>query len=465
MFCTSCGAKLKEGSRFCTACGAKVVERMASSEDPSQGGALQVEEVPADVRGVHHGAEEPKEPDADRLSAPAKPTQKQSLASALIAFRRTTLKAVPTFVLAILAILTAAGTAYAAYRVATEVVIPAVEHLVGQDDQSEGESGGSRSGDYEMVSMTGKPKSILQIGEVLAMNPGEISSYLESQGLEAHEIKKGSTAQEDFLGFWNDEFLLYGGHANDMTVWQHRLEENFFKESIPSNLLDADLCRKLAEQGTQLKVFAGVNLLDTYHYPPSNFAGYTASALALGDKPSSVAVSGLPLTWLDEDSIQDFAKSCGLGEALMFSTGVEDLADGSGQFGGQTAAGFFSTDGEEYCWLLRQSWGGDTTFSCFPVETANQYVCDVELYSDEEWTKASYRQRAMMVAQSAVQDVNTGNGNFRLNYRTGKTELAEQSDEGGWSWIPLEDYKKQHPDAEITRFDKQVEALDATKME
>lgn len=125
MICSQCGAKLAETARFCSACGAPVSVSEASGLD--EGGSL---------AGDNGGglAEDP---------SPGAVREQDGFVRRLIAFRQTTLRAVPTFVLAIFAFLAAAGTAYAAYKVVTEVVMPAIERLRDSAQPAEPESGHS----------------------------------------------------------------------------------------------------------------------------------------------------------------------------------------------------------------------------------------------------------------------------------------------------------------------------------
>ena len=102
MYCRQCGSELPNDAHFCGACGMPV----NSSGTPEAESTQQETRESGTVFREEH-----------------------SLASRLIEFRRTALKAVPTFVLAIVAFLAAAGTAYAAYKVVTEVVIPAIEKV------------------------------------------------------------------------------------------------------------------------------------------------------------------------------------------------------------------------------------------------------------------------------------------------------------------------------------------------
>lgn len=130
MFCSKCGAKLADSARFCSACGAPMAMSPASKSG-------QIETLNSAVEdgkdGVNSGQESAE-------TIPATAREGEGFMQRLVAFRRTTLKAVPTFVLAIVAFLAAAGTAYAAYKVVTEVVIPAIEK-VGSDSKSVDQGG------------------------------------------------------------------------------------------------------------------------------------------------------------------------------------------------------------------------------------------------------------------------------------------------------------------------------------
>lgn len=202
MFCTSCGAELPEGARFCSKCGAKVTPPVRAGADGGTGDGAERETlsdtgrnpdigapIPADVAGsaassrpdiaddgegpaVDDGTVPGKRPDEeaeagaepvgpiDETPDAAKPFAKKAaatrkrrgFAATMIQFRRTTLRAVPTFVLAIIAFLAAAATAYALFRVATDIIIPAIEQAQQVEEKGEaneaegsGESGAEAS--------------------------------------------------------------------------------------------------------------------------------------------------------------------------------------------------------------------------------------------------------------------------------------------------------------------------------
>ena len=111
MYCTSCGSKLSKGTRFCINCGAKapaVDDELAEPYADSLN--LTIDENDAKDGDGPADAELLESVGFSQAVEPEDMTKK-SIADRLIEFRRGTLKAVPTFVLAVVAILAAAGTA------------------------------------------------------------------------------------------------------------------------------------------------------------------------------------------------------------------------------------------------------------------------------------------------------------------------------------------------------------------
>lgn len=125
MRCKVCGAELPEGAGFCTSCGAKVPQASASDD--------------AGSRPV-----QPLKAVASSLSAKKAP-RRRGLGASLVEFRRTTLRAVPTFVLVIIAFIVATFTAYALYRVAVDIIIPAiVQTQEGSEQRGQRNGNGNR---------------------------------------------------------------------------------------------------------------------------------------------------------------------------------------------------------------------------------------------------------------------------------------------------------------------------------
>ena len=120
MYCTKCGAKLPRDARFCMNCGKPVVaiapEKAAASTASSEK-AVAPAVVPAKVA-------EPTGASSSSQSNPS-PEQSETLRGAVNATKHRSRRRVPMVVLVALAMALVAGTAYAAYRVYTDVWLPA----------------------------------------------------------------------------------------------------------------------------------------------------------------------------------------------------------------------------------------------------------------------------------------------------------------------------------------------------
>lgn len=108
--CGGCGSKISDAAKYCPVCGARIGREENRVDGPGSSLGKQVESEAA-LGGL-------------------------SFKDRIIEFRRTTLKAIPTFVLAIIALLVATGTAYAAYRVVKDVIMPSIERVA--DSSKEG---------------------------------------------------------------------------------------------------------------------------------------------------------------------------------------------------------------------------------------------------------------------------------------------------------------------------------------
>lgn len=120
MYCTKCGAKLPRDARFCMNCGkpvAAIAPAKAAASTTSSGKAAAPAAVPAKAA----------EPTGASSSSQNNPSSEQSetLRGAVNATKHRSRRRVPMVVLVALAMALAAGTAYAAYRVYTDVWLPA----------------------------------------------------------------------------------------------------------------------------------------------------------------------------------------------------------------------------------------------------------------------------------------------------------------------------------------------------
>lgn len=120
MYCTKCGAKLPRDARFCMNCGkpvAAIAPAKAAASTASSGKAAAPAAVPAKAA----------ESTGASSSSQNNPSSEQSetLRGAVNATKHRSRRRVPMVVLVALAMALAAGTAYAAYRVYTDVWLPA----------------------------------------------------------------------------------------------------------------------------------------------------------------------------------------------------------------------------------------------------------------------------------------------------------------------------------------------------
>lgn len=120
MYCTKCGAKLPRDARFCMNCGkpvAAIASEKAAASTASSEKAVASAVVPAKVA-------EPKGASSSSQNNPSS-EQSETLRGAVNATKHRSRRRVPMVVLVALAMALAAGTAYAAYRVYTDVWLPA----------------------------------------------------------------------------------------------------------------------------------------------------------------------------------------------------------------------------------------------------------------------------------------------------------------------------------------------------
>lgn len=436
MYCSSCGSKMPDGARFCVKCGA-----------PAGGGAGP---APANPAGV---APEPA---------------RAGLRSRLVEFRRTTLRAVPTFVLAIVAFLAAAGVAYAFFRVAVDVVVPAAETVIenvsgspsgqsgrGKADNSEngGNNGGENPKTEEGVSQAkGEPDSFVQLGELLSMKPGDIAGYLSEQGMVAKTLAPGEIPMSSVT-----DAPLYGPSAQNqgpanvygqgLTTW--RLDWN--REALEKAGIPADVLSDDAGSADSVGAYAGVELVmgtgmsgDLYHAYSEDASYATENSLANGTRPTQVTLSGLRLTWLDEQGAFAVAKALGfdsvLGTYRCVSAASKSDPNSLAAYlddAWTVYSGAVETEGTTSYWAVFQHGQSEglptTTVMCVSGDDARRMVVEEqELYTADEWSGTSNAQRCEMLGQALIQGAREpGDGPIQgMSLRTGEVlgDASNQED-------------------------------------
>lgn len=120
MYCTKCGAKLPRDARFCMNCG-KPVAAIASEKAAASTASLGKAAAPVAATAK---VAEPTGASSSSQNNPS-PEQSETLRGAVNATKHRSRRRVPMVVLVALAMALVAGTAYAAYRVYTDVWLPA----------------------------------------------------------------------------------------------------------------------------------------------------------------------------------------------------------------------------------------------------------------------------------------------------------------------------------------------------
>ena len=123
MYCTKCGAKLPRDARFCMNCG-KPVAAIASEKAVASTASLWKAAAPVAAPAK---VAEPTGASSSSQNNPS-PEQSETLRGAVNATKHRSRRRVPMVVLVALAMALAAGTAYAAYRVYTDVWLPAQQN-------------------------------------------------------------------------------------------------------------------------------------------------------------------------------------------------------------------------------------------------------------------------------------------------------------------------------------------------
>lgn len=252
MYCHECGNKLPDGARFCSACGTPVAA--GQTGDVHEGKeAVDTQFGESGIAATSESGLASEREDAESADAASVtcgvpvPAARQSFAGRLIEFRRTTLKAIPTFILAIVAFLAAAGTAYAAYRIVKDVIIPVVEQVQDQVQEESGQEDGDTAislgqdsnAKENKVAHAAYEKVLDDYRGLLSENADEIDAAGE-YGTMLFENKHEFAYTGDFYFYSGETGIMYSyvdidGDGVDELLMSLSQEQN--AEQIPSFVL------------------------------------------------------------------------------------------------------------------------------------------------------------------------------------------------------------------------------------
>lgn len=409
MYCSSCGAKLPDGSQFCPSCGARVVE-----------------------------ADEAAVPVAAAAGAPAaepEPAARRTFMEALVDFRRTTLRAVPTFVLAILAVMAAAGVAYAAYRVTRDVVLPAIERVQQGEPAAPAQAGGGSAPageEAEPVSAKGEPGNLFQLGEILAMDPKDIPDALGRYGL---------SEGMDFTGT-----NLVWSSKGQGSIPRELVEDGMIDESSTSDEQNSYL------GNSDLRLVVGRDVSSYYlgSGDPAGGLGETFSSASLkgGAAPNSIGLANIPgMKWLTKEDLTKLAEFCNFGLPTYTYSGTCSWDEAHGNDDNtefQVSVGYININDKQFYWSIEQTktqtWPEPVTkIYLVTLDEAERIAVEDSLYTSEEWADAPDRSRALMYAQALTSNelFMQTDGPFapRINLRNGSLEFSITDDTAsGYKW-------------------------------
>lgn len=437
MYCMQCGHELPDDAQFCTSCGAKTgrdASKAAKSPDGPEEDAAALNSPTADEPQDANEplgsptANEPREAggphEADEQHGGIPAELKQAVESTKQRSRRR----VPLVVLIALAIALASGTAYAAYRVYVDIIVPIIQPPAVEVQQPAEDTASSSTEDNsaqeqestpEIVQATGNPQSILQIAEILAMSPADIPPYLESQGL---------TGQQSTLPY--SSYLWLSG------------SDNPYASADPTESLVGGANPATGAPWAQVTV--GENLTPILH-GFLDTAQYDTAALADGTKANSLVINGVPFKYFgsgldglatanpsraSDETIDAFVSLCGLGEVMGDASHANSSANAgetSSAFTIRVVTGIVEVGDQQMLWyLIMTSQTLGSTLGCLPMDVMwDQMDRNVGLYSQDEWDAASDSEKCQMAAMSILQDHFSGNGGMRTNLLTGEREIID----------------------------------------
>lgn len=485
MYCRKCGAEIPAESKFCTRCGTKVVtieaaktidadtsnvaedakttDAITATETVEAAGANDTadatdatdaigaaettntaEATVSTISAVEQENEKPAGITAESSDAAEHPSAAADLAQAVASTKNRSRRRVPLIVLVALGIALAAGTAYAAYYVYTEIVVPALEAQQQQaadanqqgatEEGAESEAEPAAEEEPAIVEATGNPQNFLQIAEILAMDPKDIPAYLESQGLVEKTVTNsdsGVTQGEvnavaaEGVGPVEETAWTLNGNANTLLALDP--DGKFFKQQTYAG----DVAEN-ADTSFGLKL--GKNVTHGWTYVSSEMGFGTdlsASDLESGDSINSIALS-IPAFNLNNEELKDFASLCGLGEPLANYTPtycyLQLYSDAAYQYT-SWVTGASEINGKTYYWYLElpSAMGGlygftSSTFGIVDESVVQDYVLYTAIHTEDAWNNANTEDHALMLAQCLAQSLNTGNGGGRVNVITGERE-------------------------------------------
>lgn len=416
MYCRNCGSEIPNEARFCSYCG---TETIAPKEPFAQEGQNAVEST-ASAASTTQVTTSTKE-QAESIKSSAQTSESQtpnSLKAAVQSNKKRSRRHIPMILLVALALALATSMAFAAHYIYTNVWLPAQQKQQISTINSEDNQNNIR-GQSEFTS-SGNPDNILQLGEILSMEPDSIASFLEQQGMdEGTSIEDG---EETFL----PKNLTSSNPL--FTVWRISDISNLDKDGKYLSQIGFGYESAVLEMGIGS---------ETTTNPYAEHQYTTADELKSGKIPSSIIANNLGLkNGLSDSEIAKFTNEiCKLGSPLARHSFSAHYSRGLYTQQVKTYSGFEKSgkNGQRYVWYLNlydnQSDGQESEY---PPSSQLVYIAEdnaystiikpSELYTKEQWSTADDKTKATMIASSVAQESFIRSDTCRLNVLTGKVE-------------------------------------------
>ena len=333
MFCPNCGQELREGARFCGSCG----RRIDTNDQNRQAEQTEKQDSPCEQNETTEEAGT-----ADSIPAPGVEGD-QANAKPRRGIKKQTKIAIAAVVCAIVAIAATVAITQFSREMAINSIDPSNVPV------NETENGFEVDGSTPILPVEeGLPRSITQISKVMASDPSQLPSFIDSQ---------------------NGSATTNSSERTDVSILSYKISLNSaIRAQIDPNSVF------LSTKSSQIQV---------------NLTGVTANDLSKDVQPGIISVT-FNSKWFTDDMLSYFIKVNNLSYASAKAESEDELS--------QAYCGCFTIEGDTYYWVLMQCrtrWDAKssevfTALSCYQASWAVgtlENLADGNYYDAEDVAK------------------------------------------------------------------------------
>ena len=264
--------------------------------------------------------------------------------------------------------------------------------------------------DYSKNEISGKAKSVIQLGKMVAMGPADLANLLKDEG----------------AVFSDGDSSPYMSSPNASWTIPFDASVAGIDKSIGlSNVGDqSNQPTKLVVGSMLSKGYEIYGKLDSYE--TDTMPSYLSQS-DLEDDTSfdDVVLAGLPVAALDDASLLKLLKSCSLPSNGMQKFQFKESSTAV-SWTSTTWTGIVKNGNKTHYWIVGQhqyedaNYPSSITVACVSEATASDIVERADLGLSDTWSGGSIEQKLDALAKSFTQDA--GNGGMRTNVLSGKQE-------------------------------------------